>query len=700
MNTRFFLRSVYLFGILMAILFATMVSAADRYIDETTVQTVIDDLTSQFGSENADRITRGVTQTAQYWQADDGSADDFAEFCRGYFAGDAVALQKTADRFEEVLARFSGHLGMLDRDMGWYTTVDTGPTLPVDYLFSAYSPWSHVNDDMFQTKIAFAVTLNFPRYNLKEKLAQGPKWSRNQWAQARLAEWFSARVPAEVSQKTSAARLKSGRYIDEYNVFMHHLLAPDGSRPFPEGMRLITHWNIRDELKAQYGQPDGLPKQQMIYELMLDIVRQDIPAAVINNPAVDWKMSTNEVTVSPVVDGDIPTWWTTDKQAGQVVDNSREPDTRYANWLGNFQAYRLVDPYYPEAPTMILRRFDQGREMTEAEVERLLVSIAESETVGKIGRLIEKRLGRKLQPFDIWYDGFKTRQAYSPEELDRIVNEKYPNVAAFQADLLRIFGQIGFSPETSELLASKIQVDPSRGIGHAAGPAALGDKAHLRTRVQADGMNYKGYNIAIHELGHNVEQVLSLYKIDHTLLSGVPITAITEAFAFTFQDRDMELLGLPSTDPNAAHLKTLDNIWGVYEIGGVSLVEMRVWRWLYDHPEANVEEFKQAVLAIAKDVWNAYFAPIFGVRDVEILAIYSHMIDGALYLPAYPMGSIIQFQIEQYLKKSGNVGAEIERMCSIGSVTPDLWMRTAVGSPISTEPLITAAEQALQALGD
>ena len=28
------------------------------------------------------------------------------------------------------------------------------------------------------------------------------------------------------------------------------------------------------------------------------------------------------------------------------------------------------------------------------------------------------------------------------------------------------------------------------------------DRAHLRTRIGAGGMDYKGYNIAVHELGH------------------------------------------------------------------------------------------------------------------------------------------------------------------------------------------------------
>ena len=70
------------------------------------------------------------------------------------------------------------------------------------------------------------------------------------------------------------------------------------------------------------------------------------------------------------------------------------------------------------------------------------------------------------------------------------------------------------------------------------------DKAHLRTRILAGGMNYKGYNIAIHELGHNVEQSFSLNEIDHWTMNGVPNNAFTEALAFVFQARDLELLGL------------------------------------------------------------------------------------------------------------------------------------------------------------
>ena len=59
--------------------------------------------------------------------------------------------------------------------------------------------------------------------------------------------------------------------------------------------------------------------------------------------------------------------------------------------------------------------------------------------------------------------------------------------------------------------------------------------------VGKEGMDYKGYNIAVHELGHNVEQTITLQDVDHYMMHGVPNTAFTEAWAFVFQKRDLAL---------------------------------------------------------------------------------------------------------------------------------------------------------------
>ncbi len=151
-----------------------------------------------------------------------------------------------------------------------------------------------------------------------------------------------------------------------------------------------------------------------------------------------------------------------------------------------------------------------------------------------------------------------------------------------------------------------MQVDPARGSGHNAQTQSRKFKSRLRTRVAGGGMNYKGFNIALHEFGHAVENILDLYLIDHYSLAGVPNGAFTEAFAFIFQERDLEVLGIPEKDPRQKELKVLDTFWSAYEIMGVSLVDMQAWHWLYDHPQATPEQLKQAVIAIAKEVWNRY----------------------------------------------------------------------------------------------
>jgi oligoendopeptidase F len=209
-------------------------------------------------------------------------------------------------------------------------------------------------------------------------------------------------------------------------------------------------------------------------------------------------------------------------------------------------------------------------------------------------------------------------------------------------------------------------------------------------------MNYKGFNIAVHEMGHNVEQTLSMNAIDHYFLNGVPNTAFTEAIAFVFQAHDLDLLGISTSDPKNDQLKTLNDFWAVYEISGVALVDMQVWHWMYDHPTATPVQLKNATLDIAKNIWNKYYAPVFKKKDVLLLAIYSHMIDSYMYLPDYPLGHLIAHQIEEQIKKSGSIGKEIERMVKAGCIIPDLWMKNATGSSVSADALFEATGQALK----
>jgi hypothetical protein len=651
------------------------------------------ELVARYGEPQRERIERGLQQVAEFWRAEDGDAAAFEDFVRANSAGDQATLDTMFNRLERLLEQLGGHMHEISREFRQQMDLDLGPVLPFDEIIGGYDPSAHVLDDFFHNKLAFVVLLNFPLTTLDERLKDGPSWSRRQWAETRLAEAFSKRIPAEVSLGIAQAEAQSGQYIAEYNIWMHHLVDAQGQRLFPPKMRLLSHWNLRDEIKSDYADSSaGLAKQRTIQQVMERIVAQTIPAVVVNNPAVDWNPSTNEVTLAAVKDSDAA-------PAPAKLSNAREPDTRYAMLQKTFLAAKKADPYSPTAPTLIARRFDEDREIPEPRVRAMLEQVLTSPLVPQVAKLIEARLKRPLEPFDVWYNGFRPGSQFTEAQLDEMVAKKYPTPQAYQQDIPNLLVKLGFSPERAQYVASHIQVDPARGSGHAMGAEMRSEKAHLRTRVEKSGMNYKGFNIAVHEMGHNVEQTFSLNDVDHTLLKGVPNTAFTEALAFVFQGHDLELLGLPAPDAKSQAEKTLNDFWGTYEIAGVALVDMAVWHWMYDHPQASPKELNDAAVQISKDVWNHYYAPVFQKNDVVLLGVYSHMIDSFLYLPDYPIGHLIAFQIEEQMKKAGAIGPEFERMAKMGDVTPDLWMENATGKPVGAEALLEATQKALAATG-
>jgi hypothetical protein len=665
------------------------------------------ELAAKYGEGQRERLRRGLQQVASFWREADGDAARFEEFVRTNFAGDQARLDTMFTRFERHLEQLDGHMHEIAREFNQQSDLDLGEILPFDEAFAGYDPGAHVIDDFFENKIAFVVLLNFPLTTLEQRLSEGEKWSRRQWAEARMAQRFSKRIPADVNLAISQAAADAGRYISEYNIWMHHLVDNDGARLFPPGLRLLSHWNLRDQIKADYSDPKAaLPKQRMIQQVMERIVTQTIPAAVVNNPNVDWNPYTNEVKPAAVKDAegmpqaaDADTSSSSSRATTSAPTNAPEPDTRYAKLLLTFQAARKADPFSPTAPTLIARRFNENREIPEARMKEMLEQVLSSPLVPQVAKLIESRLGRPLEPFDIWYNGFRPRGAYTEAQLDEIVMKRYPTAEAYKKDIPNLLVKLGFSKEKADYLANNIIVDPARGSGHAMGAGMRAEKAHLRTRVEKGGMNYKGYNIAVHEMGHNVEQTFSLNNIDHTSLQGVPNTAFTEALAFVFQGHDMELLGLSKPDAQSRAMKTLNEFWGTYEIAGVALVDMAVWHWMYDHADATPAQLKEAAIQISKEVWNKHYAPVFKKRDVVLLGIYSHMIDAFLYLPDYPIGHMIAFQIEEQMGKAGNIGTEFERMATVGNITPDLWMKKATGAPVGPEALLTATRKALTEIG-
>lgn len=639
------------------------------------------------------RYERGARQVSQLWTEEDGSAEDLQAFIKSHFILDPQLLDQTFDRFQFVLENLLGHFLEMRRALSWHTDLDLGDLLPVDPLLAAYSPSAHLNDDLFRSKLGFVILLNFPVTTLEERVNEGKAWTRRQWAEARLAQLLTQRIPARVRQEVAKVTSGADSYIASYNIWTHHVLTADGERLFPAGQRLIAHWNLRDEIKALYGAPDSARahRQQKLIQLVMEhIVRQTIPQVVIDNPHVDWSPETGRVTQTTALEANAPS------APAWEVSSEREPDTRYRWWLSTFHAARLEDPYSPSMPSLIARRFEGDRELSEERVQGMLEEVLSSPLLKSVAELIQARLKRPLEPYDIWFNGFRAQGQHSEAVLDDMVRSRYPNLASFREQMPRILQKLGFSAEQAHFLSDRIDVDPARGAGHASGAGRRGDKARLRTRVPRGGMDYKGFNIAMHELGHNVEQTYSLYEVDHYTLNGVPNTAFTEALAFVFQGRDLEVLGLEHHSEEGRAWAHIHDYWATAEIAGVGLVDMQVWRWMYAHPEATPAQMRTAVIEIACDVWNRFYGPVIGIFDVPLLAIYSHMIDSFMYTPDYPLGHLIAHQLEVHLLKSPTPAEEIRRMMRLGALSPDVWMVQATGEEVGARPLLRSAAGAIE----
>lgn len=669
----------FLPSLALCLIMITSCTHNSSVISPATVASLQSELTERCSADAAQAvlIERGVSQAAALWTADDGSEQEFCTFVRENYCdtdSQRLALFESLSRILENIYQ-SADLLTVDLLKPTQLTNASEPQTP-DWIMSGYSPLAHFSDDMFANRLAFVCILNFPHFSLEEKNTLGKSWTRQEWAMARMGDVFTTRIPAAVNAALAQANADAENYIADYNIYMGNLRTDDGRQLWPEDKILLSHWNLRDELKALYSDKEsGQQKQEMIYQVMQRIVRQDIPQQAINNPDFVWQPYSSQ--------------------------DAAEPYTRYEHILAIAHALFEEDKYCPATPTGIERNFEEGVEIPAAELDSLFRALVGSPEVKAVASIIRDRLGRELRPYDIWYDGFKARASLNEDELTAQTRKLYPDANAFAADMWRLLTQMGFYSEDARSIAHHIVVEPARGSGHAWPCLGRKEDARLRTRIPASGMDYKGYNIAVHEFGHCVEQVLDMYFIDYYMLSGVPNTAYTEASAFLWQHRDLQLLPQSAIGHQSSAISReaiLDQFWSMYEIMGVSLVDMAMWQWIYAHPDATPKQLCEATQQIAKDIWNEYYEPVLGEHDCVLLAVYSHMVNAPMYLPNYPLGHIVQYQLEEHLagcSSQTEFANEYARIYRLGRLTPKQWMIEAVGAAPSVTPILNAVKNCI-----
>ncbi|MFT4592618.1 MAG: hypothetical protein ACI9JK_000314 [Phycisphaerales bacterium] len=633
----------------------------------------IEETISKLGS--CPRATAGVHRVANRWQESDGDSKAFESFCIKSFVTSDEDRTRLLDRYESAMGSIGGHLYEIGRHLRKWTDLRGDEMPQVDDIMAMFDPCPDLSDQFYKQKIAFVALLNFDRPDLATMLRDGSNWTTDMWAEARIGRAFGPRVPAEVNDRARALEHEAGMFVSEFHVPVGQMVDANGKSWFEKDRKLIAHWLIREEIKAGYTQDGGLEKQRALSWVMGRHIDGTLPTQIMDSTCTGkWNPQEN------TIDGG---------DAGELLG-----PVRYQQLNTQRSVAVDYDAYYDEHPTAIARKFDLEREIPEETVEALMIELLEAPVRGEIAKYMENKLGRPLEAFDIYLEDIA--EGASSAELDEKVTAMFKDEIEFQNKIPAVLTGLGFVEEDAEFLGTRVNVEIARGAGHAMRPGIPEYNAWLRTNRLDDRLGWDGFDTAMHELGHNLEQLISTHFVPRPLLRNVPNTACTEAFAFLYQNKAKEVIGLPEDDEAKAFaFASVEGLLSACQIAGPSLVELYTWRWLYQNPEATDEQVRDQMLAIAEEVWNKYFKEYFGEDPYHILAAYQHMIGYPLYLPDYTIGHVISHQIKSHMRGK-DLAEETKRICSIGRLTPDQWMKNAVGSGIKAKQLIDDAKDGME----
>ena len=646
---------------------------------ELPTDAVVADLVKKHGQREADRVRAGVDRVAQRWLPADGSDEDFADFCRTFYVADAKDRTRLLARLEKVITTTHGHLREISRDVGRWAEV-AGDEMPeIDKLLAAFNPAPDLAEQLYTQRIAFILLLNFKPPTLETMQREGPRWSVDEWVAARLTHGLSPRIPGDVQTAVAHKHQAATHWLYGFHPHVGALVDADGNALYDAGTTLLPHWKIRDESIQAYGQPDALARQRALMWCMRRFIDGSMPKVLLErDPDGPWDPEANTIGGKPV-----------EETIGLV---------RYEHWLNVFRAEQMLDPYFPEHPTALARSWELDRELPVERVEQILVDLLKAPVRAKLYALLSDRLERPLEPHDVYCSNVFERAP--AEELDAAVAKRFTSIEDFASKLPTILREVGFSDADADWLTGRIRVEHSRDAGHCSPPGLPEYGPLLCTTLQRGRFNFASYGTTMHELGHAVESAFSVGRAPRPALKGVPGSCAVEAVANVFCDARYRLVNVKLSTENIEPLDqmTIESMLASCQMSGPALLEVRVWQWLYDHPDATPAELRDAVLEIAADIWKEFFEPYFGPDPYYLPAAYQHMIGYPLYLANYVMSGLALQQMQAYVRGKDRA-TELIRMYGLGRLTPDLWMERAVGAPLSVEPFMRDTERVLGQLG-
>ena len=641
----------------------TMEMPVNTLIEKSTVDALI----ARHGEKLRPDIARGVSYCAKVWDFKGEGEQTFTDFCVKQYVPPGKERSRLLNRLDDLLNIVGGSFGMMSKTARRGLDLADEVLTPAEEILSSFSAGTHLLEDFRTFKIAALAQLNFGTDDIT------PPKSRGDWAARRISGTGRETIPAELLAESSKAHAEVDRFVFGFNIHLDKIEYADPAIKFPKDTVQISHWGLRDYMTGQNGQENALARQHAIRDLMRRVVDGEIPTQILDNPKARWRQSDNTVTID-----------------GKSEPAKMTGPLRWEKFKHGYAIRRKIDPY-TRYGNIIDNKFKLEREIPEERIVGILKEILASPMAEGVGAYIASRVNRPLEAHDIYFKDFRGGTSKTPLKFD--IRKRYPNADALTKAIPAILIKLGFDKKRAAFIGSKIRVDNSRSAGHAWGPSTPFDIQLLRVRIDKQGIGEQDFKVFMHELGHCVEGVLTSYEMDYKSLWGVPNTAFTEGFAFTFQDRADFVLGRHTVED--ASVTTLMRFWEAYEIAGPALVEIEFFHWLYAHPNATAAEMNSEIRRIGDEVYKKYYARVFGPEGCGLMSVYSHILSCSFYLADYPMGYVIAYQVRKYLRDK-NLATEMERMCKVGSIYPEQWMRSAVNQSISVKPLLDDTKAALK----
>jgi hypothetical protein len=263
-------------------------------------------LVEQHGPTERDRMRAGIARVAERWTERDGGHDAFVRFCTRSFVPQRDRPLLLA-RIEAALEQVGGHLYEMRRSLRRWSDLRLHPSEEplqfVDDMLATFDPAPDISEESYRQKLAFLTLLNCDRPTLEEMLRDGPTWSTDTWAEARLGQHFGPRIPKEVNDLAREVSHRSNAWVARFHVPVGSLRDERGGGHFEPGRALLAHWLVREEIKAGYNDPDrerGLHKQRALAWVMARHIDGSIPASVMaGGEQADWDVATNRLGGSP-----------------------------------------------------------------------------------------------------------------------------------------------------------------------------------------------------------------------------------------------------------------------------------------------------------------------------------------------------------------------------------------------------------------